>query len=255
MDALIGEELDVNIEYTQEGHLAFTLWRYNTWGEHEFCWFPVKFLQSLGTALRHLAVTFLHDLGRSNGIGTINDTDDVEYVFEWIEECLSNESDDRERRRKARLLESYRHGTIYRLLRRVERKRYCKNLEAALAAYPLQNERERQLVETMREGLQFIGDGKPSIMHYAYDPHYEREPDFLPLQLEQQIAFIYDVDDLITEYMAGNLSGCYQESYEIIPATILTLSPQIDRLFETDDYPDRFFRWADRFIALIHQSL
>ena len=55
--------------------------------------------------------------------------------------------------------------------------------------------------------------------------------------------------------MAGNLSGCYQESYEIIPATILTLSPQIDRLFETDDYPDRFFRWADRFIALIHQSL
>ena len=40
-------------------------------------------------------------------------------------------------------------------------------------------------------------------------------------------------------------------TYDIIPATTLALSPETEKLFCMDDYPERFLQWADKFINII----
>ena len=40
-----------------------------------------------------------------------------------------------------------------------------------------------------------------------------------------------------------------QETYDLIPVTTMEISPDTDSLFKMeDDYPERFFRWADKLI-------
>lgn len=46
MDALVGDELNVNIEQ-ERGRLFFRLWKYHRWGSLTLYYFPVRFLESL----------------------------------------------------------------------------------------------------------------------------------------------------------------------------------------------------------------
>lgn len=79
---------------------------------------------------------------------------------------------------------------------------------------------------------------------------FDENPDFLPMQLERQIRFIYDIDDGITASLEEYFNSSMQETYEIIPTTVYRLTPQTEELFYMDDYPERFFTWADKFIEL-----
>lgn len=88
-------------------------------------------------------------------------------------------------------------------------------------------------------------------MHYSYDPDSRDDPDFGPIQLDRQIRIVYNNNDDIMESLFETLNCDLQETYEIVPVTTLTLSPQSEQLFKMDDYPERFFNWADKFINLI----
>ena len=46
------------------------------------------------------------------------------------------------------------------------------------------------------------------------------------------------------------MNACSRETYDITPVTTCDLSPDTEELFRMDDYPERFFRWADEFITL-----
>lgn len=247
MNALIGDGLNVNLEY-EEDRLYFTLWKCHRWGKCTLYWFPVKFLEYLNPELKRITVTFLHDLMRSNDLNTMNDEEDTDYVLEWEEETAGEENPE-ERNELLKTIESYKNGRIYRLLERVRTKKYYKNLPKKLAGYRTKNDFEKKLVDAMREGLEFISPER-SIMQYAYDPFFDEEPDFIPMQLDRQIRFIYDIHDSITASMEEYFNNSIQETYEIIPATAYRLSPLTERLFFMDDYPERFFIWADKFIEL-----
>ena len=41
-----------------------------------------------------------------------------------------------------------------------------------------------------------------------------------------------------------------QETYDIIPVTTCDLSPETEELFRMDDYPERFLKWAEKFINI-----
>ena len=248
MDALIGNGLNVNLEY-EEDRLFFALWKCHQWGTCTLYWFPVKFLECLNPQLKRVAVSFLHELMRSNGFGTMNDDDDTDYVLEWEAETAVGEEDDKDRREFLKKIESYKSGKIYRLLERVRTKSYYKNLPKELERYEAKNDFERNLIETMKDGLELIRPER-SITQYAYDPFFDENPDFRPMQLEHQIRFIYDVHDGITASLEEYFNSSIQETYEIIPTTVYRLSPQTERLFYMDDYPERFFTWADKFIEL-----
>lgn len=247
MDALIGDGLNVNLEY-EEDRLHFALWKCHQWGKYTLYWFPVKFLECLNPQLRRIAITFLHEFMRSNGLDTMNDEEETGYILEWEAET-ADEEDKKERKERLELVESYKNGKIYRLLERVRSKSYYKNLPGRLARYKANNDFERNLVGAMQDGLELIRPER-SIMQYAYDPFFDENPDFIPMQLERQIRLIYDVHDGITASLEEYFNSSMQETYEIIPTTVYRLSPQTERLFFMDDYPERFFTWADKFIEL-----
>lgn len=57
--------------------------------------------------------------------------------------------------------------------------------------------------------------------------------------------------DLVTDYLVNCYNSHSRETYDIIPVTTLALSPETGELFRMDDYPERFFKWADKFINII----
>lgn len=249
MAALLGDTMGVNYE-EDCGRLYFNLWQPHTWGEYTLYYFPIRFVESLNPRLRRIALSFLHHLMRGNGFTTINDEDDMDWVFNM----LSHDGDDGDEKEYAgqdRLVQSYKDGRIYRLLDRVSRKPYYKNLHKAIDRYECQNDMERELVGLMREGLEFTAPAKP-IMHYAYDPWYDDEPEYYPMELGRQIRVVYDCGDIITDYLEDYYNSSRQETYDITPVTTFALSPKTDRLFTLEDtYPERFFKWADKFINYI----
>lgn len=152
MDALVGDELNVNIEQ-ERGRLFFRLWKYHRWGSLTLYYFPVRFLESLSPVLRRIAITFIHKLMTANGISTILDDDDAEFIFELLSE--DGGDDPQEWKSRVKLVRSYQEGKIGRLLRRVAAKSYYKDLPGAIGSYTPQNGFERQLVDAMRSGLPF----------------------------------------------------------------------------------------------------
>lgn len=91
MDALVGEGLNVNIE-EQDGRLLFKLWKAHHWGKLTLYYFPMKFVEALGPKLRRISITFIHELMKANGIQTVLDEDDTEYVLTWISEEVPEEA-------------------------------------------------------------------------------------------------------------------------------------------------------------------
>lgn len=206
-------------------------------------------MEDLNPELRRISITFIHQLMKANGIQTVLDEDDTDYVLTWISEEGSDETAE-ERRKRLKLLRSYEIGKVQALLRRVENRCYYKNLPKALDRYEPQNDYERSLVSAMKEGLDFLSP-EHGIMEYSYDPFYEEEPECLPMYLHQQIRVVYDSNDMVTDYLVDYYNSYSRETYDIIPATTLALSPETEKLFYMDDYPERFLQWADKFINII----
>ena len=248
MVKLVGNKIGVNIEY-KEDKLYFTLWKYHSWGDHELYWIPVKFLEILNDKLRDITTTFLYYIMRGNDMEVINQNDNIDFILEWIEDSLT-ECDKEERKTMVELLDSYRKGKAYELLKEVSHGAYTKDFPTILKSYKPCNDFEQQLVNFMIEGLNLMDSGR-SIMEYSYDPYSEEEPDFFPLSLDQQIMIVYDCCDIVTEQFVEYINSTARETYEIIPATAYELTPQTDQLFTMDDYPERFFKWLDKFITLV----
>ena len=247
MDTLIGDNLYVNIEQ-EDGRLFFRLWKCHKWGSFTLYYFPVKFLETLNPVLRRIAVTFLHNLMEANGIGIFWENDDTDFMFEMLSEDDGNDPEDWKDRMK--LLASYQDGKIGRLLRRVAAKSYYKDLPGAIGSYTPQNGFERQLVDAMRSGLPFLTPER-GIMGYGYDAYYSENPDFHPMYLQQQIRVVYDINDIVSEYLVDYYNSNSRETYDITPVTTCDLSSDTGELFRMDDYPERFFKWADKFINII----
>jgi hypothetical protein len=186
----------------------------------------------------------------SNGMVTTNEAFDVEWILEWAEDGLQ-ECDPGDRERNAKLLASYKSGKIYRLMERIDSKPYYKNLQAALDRYVSNNEFEEELIGIFKEGLQFIGKDKPSIMSYGYDPLDDEDRDYHPVDMERMIRVVYDPDDFVTGWMMGWANNELSESYDISPATQFIITPDTGKLFSMDQYPDNFFKWFDKICTLI----
>ena len=248
MDKLVGEGMNVNIEQ-DNGRLYFNLWKCHKWGELTLYYFPMKFVESLNSTLRRISITFINKLMWANGISTILDEEDTDYIFMWLKEDDSQEEEE-ETVKRLELVRSYEKGKIGRLLKRVESKSYYKNLPKALDTYEPQNGFEQPLVDAMKRGLPFLTPAR-GIMQYAYDAYYSENPDFHPMYLQQQIRVVYDINDIVSDYLVDYYNSCSRETYDITPVTALDLSPDTEELFSMDDYPERFFRWADEFISLI----
>ena len=55
------------------------------------------------------------------------------------------------------------------------------------------------------------------------------------MYLQQQIRVVYDINDIISDYLVDYYNSYSRETYDITPVTALDLSPDTEELFSMDD--------------------
>lgn len=251
MSTILPKNTGVNIEM-EDGRLCFTLWKYHRWGSLSLYFFPVSFLMRINAELRRIAISFLHKFMHSNYICAILDCDENENIMSCVLSDYDEDNTYGDTWKNRRRIEAYQSGFIHRLFKRIDRKCYHQDIREALDSYRSTDKREKALIDAMRDGLQFLNPARP-IMDYGYDPYHEDEPDVHPVRLERQICMVYDTEDIVVDTLISFLNSDYQESYEILPISTVNLSPETETIFGIeDDYPERFFQWADRFIYTLN---
>ena len=64
---------------------------------------------------------------------------------------------------------------------------------------------------------------------------------------------IYEGVYRILTNMECYFNSDYRETYAITPVTSMYLTPETDRLFRMDDYPERLSGWMERFTQCINR--
>lgn len=250
-DAIVSE--NVNIEF-DGGRLVFCLYRFNKWPDYEVLWLPLDFTDSLSKEVRRVTLEFIRRFARHHGMWNITSS----YHFSMAEDWLTYEEDEAddgkgkdraERRHTQRLLESYNSGRISRLFKRMDGRAFCMDIEKALDSCNPASEAEQTLLGLIKDGLMLIGKGKPSIMDYEYDWAKEDDPDIMPVGLESQILLAYSLDDVVAEKVMQAFSADVHEGYNLTPVTRLFITPETDKVFKEDDFPERFTKWFYNFVG------
>lgn len=251
MDTILPEH--VNLE-EENGRLYFCLYRFHEWPEYKLFWIPLEFTERLPEKLGRIALEFIRQLARHHGIPKSTDTSYYEMAHDYLEDyrLYDEEATAGEIRRKAALARLYEKGKAHRILKRMDNpKGFLADLEGEIRKYHTKKNYERALQELLTEGTAYISHGSPSIMQYSYDWAYEEAPDFRPVGLETQIMVTWSVKDAMNDEMESYFNSDYQESYAITPVTTFHLTPDTEKPFSMDDFPERFSQWLARFTKLI----
>ena len=251
MDTILPEH--VNLE-EENGRLYFCLYRFHEWPEYKLFWIPLEFTERLPEKLGRIALEFIRQLARHHGIPKSTDTSYYEMAHDYLEDyrLYDEEATAGEIRRKAALARLYEKGKAHRILKRMDNpKGFLADLEGEIRKYHTKKNYERALLELLTEGTAYISHGSPSIMQYSYDWAYEEAPDFRPVGLETQIMVTWSVKDAMNDEMESYFNSDYQESYAITPVTTFHLTPDTEKPFSMDDFPERFSQWLARFTKLI----
>ncbi len=254
LDKMVGDAAYLNIEPENE-RLVFVLWKYYSWGEYNYYWIPVGFVEKLNPQLRRLAISFLHQFSRSNGMATTNESDDFEMMVEhYLERSQDSGEEDPEHLMKM-AADYSKNGKVGKLMKRIETKNYYKRLGPALDRYVTQSTRETNLVKLMKRGLEFIRSDKLSITGWGYDPFRDEKcDDYYPVYPDRMIRLTYDVhSDMETELRAW-IQEETGNGYEVCPAETLTLRPDGNDVFTMDDYPTRLYRYLDDLLTFLTAS-
>lgn len=250
--AILGD-IGLNIEIDGKG-LVFIIYKKHDWGDI-LLWLSVKFIELLDRELQNIAITFVREFSKSNGILSLFATTLYENVRSYLEESLDDQgySDDELKEYKD-LLQSYETGEINMLFSRVMNAKPCKVLPEMIASCRPRQEREKKLIQLFEEGLQFIGTDLPSIKQYEYDPESELDDEICPIGFDDTILLVYDEDDWLSENMIEHLNYQLQDSYTINPHSVMQLCPETDKLLLLNDYPERFKNWFNKFVSFIEEQ-
>lgn len=245
---ILPEDVEINFDISGD-KLIFVLWDYYPWGEYSLYWVSVAFVEKLPTPLRRLAISFLHQFRDSMRFDTTNHHEDLDFMFEWRYECV--DPDDKEEHKEIlELINSYHEGKIHKLMDRISRQNYHKNLPKALDEYVPASAYEKELLALMKEGLQFIGEKIPTIFQYAYDQYDDEDNDDYPVRLDQRFLLIYEHDDIMEGYLQY-LNETAGNAYEIRPCITLILNPDMTETFTPDDFPAEFFKYMDKLMNFL----
>lgn len=252
-DAIVPENVNIELD---GGRPVFCLYRFNDWPGYEVLWLPLDFTEKLSKDVRRVTLEFIRRFARHNGMLNIT----VTYHFSIAEDWLADDDGWQEgcagadRRRTLRLLESYSNGRISRLFKRMGGRAFCRDLERALDSCRPEGEAEQALLGIIKDGLPLIGKGKPSIMDYEYDWAWEDDSDIMPAGLESQILLAYSLDDAVAGEVLQAFSADIREGYNLTPLTRLLITPETDRVFTEDRFPECFAEWFYRFVGHIREN-
>ena len=239
---------NINLEAVN-GKLYFCLYRFHDWPDHELFWIPLDFTEKLPGQLKRITLEFIRQLAYHHGIQNVTESYYCEMAIESLKEykCYDEEATAAEIRHKANLARMYEEGKVHRILERMGKRKFCTDLGKEIQLYHTKKNKELELLKLITEGMGFISPDSPDIMQYYYDWAYEKSPDFQPAGLDVQIMLTWSIYDDMTNEMECFFNSDCQESYAITPVTTLYLTPDTERLFTMDDFPERFSKWLYRF--------
>ena len=253
MDEALPEQ--VNLE-EKAGRLYFCLYRFHEWPDYTLFWIPIDFIEKISVPVRCIVREFIRRFIRHHGLNMVKETWYYELALEELRDWKNRDPDasPQEVRRNSLLAESYDNGKISKALKRREGKPFCVRLEDKIRECRTETKRERDLLGLVSEGLELITPDSPCLIRYYYDWAYEKEPDFPPVGLDTQIMLAYSNNDMLAENMESYFNSDCRETYTITPVTYMYLTPETDRLFRMDDYPERLSKWMQRFMQHIAGS-
>lgn len=250
MESLIPEY--INLELIDE-RLHFCIYRFHNWPDQRLFWIPLDFTEKLPYQLKMITLEFLRRFARHHDLQDIKETYYYEMAVQQLEdyEHYDTNLSPKDIKMYKKLASSYQKGKIYRLLKRMKGKSFCPDFEKQIDEYHTEIKKEQELLILIKEGMGLITPDKPCIMQYYYDWAYEESPDFRPAGLDLLIMLTYSINDALNKEMVSYFSCDCQESYAITPVTTLFLTPETDKLFRMDDYPEKLSDWIERFNACI----
>lgn len=241
----------VNLEQ-KDGVLYFCLYQFHDW-EDSLYWIPLDFTEKLPKQLKRITLEFIRRFSHHHGMQDITET----YYYEMAGDYLKNYGDydeeaaEEEIKSYAATVQSYEEGKAHHALQQMKKKKICANLAKEIQNCHPNKNNEQALLNLIKEGMEYITPESPNIMHYSYDWAHEESPDFHPIEPSVQLALTYSINDALVDEMETYYRSDWQESYAITPVTTLYLTPETDKLFTMDDFPERLSRWLHRFIKHI----
>ena len=246
LDEILPEHINLEI---RDEILHFCIYRFHDWPDYQLFWIPLNFTEKLPRQLKRIALEFIRQLAHHHGIQNVTDSYYCGMAAECLRgyRCYDEEATAAEIRHKANLARMYEEGKVHRILERMGKRKFCSDLDKEMQQYHTKKNKESELLKLIAEGMEFISADSPSIMQYYYDWAYEESPDFQPAGLDMQIMLTWSIyDDMNCEMESYFNSDC-RESYAITPVTTLYLTPETDRIFTMDNFPERFGQWLSRF--------
>jgi hypothetical protein len=241
--------LNLNVEPVGN-RLHFVFWRSHEWGSYVLYWICADVLESLTPKMREAALLFFQKLHRTMGLPTLVDSDDAHFVLDEIAGYADGYDNEEDRRAEQRVAASYRPGgEAYELMRQIEQAPEP-NADPArmLSRMRPRKEKEKELLHLLREGLRFTGADCRSIFSYAYLPWADEDDHESFIALERMVRFVYADDrfnERMTEWLNDELQG---GACACDPCSWLRLTPETDRVFEQDTFPEEFFDWLEKLI-------
>ncbi len=247
--------LNLNME-SANGRLHFIFWKPCDYNGHSLYWIEIKFLETLSPPMRKAATLFFRRLRKRTGMLTTNQSPDVDWLLECLDEQYEQGEwlDEKERRANRAVIDSYKDGgKVYKLMQEIEQSPDPDaDLAGMLSEVKPRKAKERNLLEILREGLRFTDSASPSIFNYEYDPGYDETNDEHGIELGKMVRFMYE-QDLVNDDLIQSLNHELEcGNGECVPCTRLCLTPDTGSVFAEDPFPSEFFAWMVKLIECVN---
>lgn len=241
----------------EQKKLLFQVWFGDDFLTGEVFFIPIQLLNRTEGALRDILLSFFQLFGQMHQLKQ------KEYLYDYrmivdgdLEEWCGQDCETEVRDFLAAYREGYINDTFSAVYQKPGRTRA--ELEKFIENYIPENDAERKLIASIRQGIRILGMNK-NIFDYACRPWEndgnccdDMDEDYF-IGAERMIRLVYSGGDYVSEslleYINVEIRDCGSEYF---PRNSLVLSPETAHPLEVD-FVECFFTWLIEFINVLYQ--
>ncbi|GHV52182.1 hypothetical protein FACS1894181_15050 [Bacteroidia bacterium] len=235
--------------------LSFKVWFGDDFLVGEAFFIPIQILEKTEGTIRDILLPFfqlfrqMHRFARKEHLYDYEMTVDG-YLEEWCEQDSEPGLRD--------FLKAYRDGYINDTFSLIYQKPGCPvgKLEKLIEDYTPENEAEKRLTASIRQGINILRMNKSIFSHVrrpaGNDYNFYGADDECIIEAERLLRFVYSGNDYVSECLLEYINTESRDSAnEYFPRNSLVLSPETGRLLEVD-FVECFFTWLTEFINVLY---
>jgi hypothetical protein len=235
--------------------LLFKIFFGNDFLTGEVFFIPIEILNRTGGKIRDIILTFFQLFQQMHKLEKKEDLYDYEMIVDgYLDGWYENDNDPQ----IEAFLKAYRNGYINDTFSLVYQQpsRSSGELEKLIESYTPKNDREENLLKSIKQGINII-DMNKNIFDYVCLPEKNDEnfydvDDECIIEAGRLIRFVYSGNDYVTDcYLEYINTESMDMACEYFPRNSLLLTPATDRLLEVD-FVECFFTWLTGFIKNLY---